>query len=60
MNDTPTFHELKQRLVEEFEREYLTRVLAETARNLSRASRSTGLSRKHIRTLMLKYGLATG
>jgi DNA-binding NtrC family response regulator len=51
------FHELKQHLVEEFERAYLTRVLAESRRNLSRASRSSGLSRKHIRTLIAKYGL---
>jgi DNA-binding NtrC family response regulator len=61
VNDASTalgqFHEEKQRLVEEFERAYLTRVLAESARNISRASRSSGLSRKHLRTLMTKYGL---
>lgn len=54
-----SFHDLKQRLVEEFERAYITRILAESARNLSRASRSSGLSRKHIRTLMAKYGLVS-
>ncbi len=51
------FHELKQNLVEEFERAYLTRVLEEAAMNLSHASRASGLSRKHIRTLMAKYGI---
>ena len=53
------FHELKQHLVEEFERAYLTRVLDEAGMNLSRASRCSGLSRKHIRTLMAKYGMTT-
>lgn len=53
------FHELKQSLVEEFERAYLTRCLDESGMNLSRASRCSGLSRKHIRTLMAKYGMAT-
>lgn len=53
------FHELKQFLVEEFERAYLTRCLDESHMNLSRASRCSGLSRKHIRTLMAKYGMAT-
>lgn len=51
------FHELKQQLVEEFERSYLERVLDAAGMNLSRASRCSGLSRKHIRTLMAKYGL---
>ncbi len=51
------FHELKQHLVEEFERSYLIRVLEEAGMNLSRASRTSGLSRKHIRTLMAKYGV---
>jgi len=52
------FHELKQHLLEEFERAYLARCLDEARMNLSRASRCSGLSRKHIRTLMTKYGMA--
>ena len=53
------YHELKHYLLEEFERAYLTRCLDEASMNLSRASRCSGLSRKHIRTLMAKYGMAT-
>lgn len=52
------YHELKQFLLSEFERAYLTRMLEESAMNVSMASRSSGLSRKHIRTLMSKYGIA--
>jgi DNA-binding NtrC family response regulator len=51
------FHELKEYLVSEFERAYLVRVLEASAMNLSEASRNSGLSRKHIRTLMAKYGM---
>jgi DNA-binding NtrC family response regulator len=50
------FHELKERLVSEFERAYLARCLA-ASENLSAASRMSGLSRKHLRTLMMKYGM---
>ena len=50
------FHELKQYLLDELERAYLTRCLEEAAMNLSAASRASGLSRKHIRTLMSKHG----
>jgi DNA-binding NtrC family response regulator len=53
------FHELKEYLVTEFERAYLVRVLEAAAMNLSQASRCSGLSRKHIRTLMAKYGMVT-
>ncbi len=53
------FHELKQFLLAEFERAYLLRVLEEATMNISMASRSSGLSRKHIRTLMSKHGMAT-
>ncbi len=52
------FHELKEYLVAEFERAYLTRCLEDSAMNISMASRTSGLSRKHIRTLMSKYGMA--
>jgi DNA-binding NtrC family response regulator len=56
--DPGSFHALKQQVVEEFERRYLVRILGESGMNLSRASRCSGLSRKHIRTLMAKYGMA--
>ena len=51
------FHELKAFLLNEFEKAYVERMLEESAMNISRASRTSGLSRKHIRTLMAKYGL---
>ena len=51
------FHELKEYLLSEFERAYLTRVLSEAEMNVSLASRQSGLSRKHLRTLMAKYGM---
>ncbi len=51
------FHELKEFLLAEFERAYLTRCLTESAMNVSAASRQSGLSRKHLRTLMSKYGI---
>jgi len=51
------FHELKEYLLGEFERAYLTRVLGEAEMNVSLASRQSGLSRKHLRTLMAKYGI---
>ncbi len=53
------FHELKEYLVSEFERAYLVRCLEQSSMNVSAASRNSGLSRKHIRTLMVKYGMAT-
>jgi DNA-binding NtrC family response regulator len=54
------FHELKEFLLAEFERAYLTRVLSESEMNVSLASRQSGLSRKHLRTLMAKYGIRRG
>lgn len=53
-----TFHEAKQSLLEEFERDYLVRCLEHARMNVSLASRASGLSRKHIRTLMAKYGIS--
>ena len=52
-----SFHELKEFLLSEFERAYLMRCLSESEMNLSMASRSSGLSRKHLRTLMSKYNI---
>ena len=51
------FHELKEFLLAEFERAYVTRCLTESEMNVSMASRQSGLSRKHLRTLMSKYGI---
>ena len=54
------FHELKEYLLAEFERAYLMRCLGEAEMNVSLASRQSGLSRKHLRTLMAKYGIRRG
>ena len=54
------FLELKQFLVGELERVYIERCLAQSAMNLSRASRLSGLSRKHLRTLIAKHGISRG
>ena len=57
--ETPRKLTAKQReLLEEFERDYLVRCLEAAEMNVSLASRFSGLSRKHIRTLMAKYGIA--
>ena len=52
------FSELKQFMVAELERVYVERLLAEAAMNLSQASRVSGLSRKHLRTLIAKHGIS--
>lgn len=52
------FSELKQVILDELERVYVERCIAESASNLSQASRTSGLSRKHLRTLMAKHGIA--
>jgi DNA-binding NtrC family response regulator len=54
--DAP-FHEVKDLLLREFERAYLSRALRRSAMNVSKASRTSGLSRKHLRALMSKHGL---
>jgi DNA-binding NtrC family response regulator len=51
------FHQVKDHLLREFERAYLARALKRSAMNVSLASRSSGLSRKHLRALMSKHGL---
>jgi DNA-binding NtrC family response regulator len=54
------FSELKQYLVDELERVYVERCLAQASMNLSQASRLSGLSRKHLRTLIAKHGISRG
>ena len=54
------FSELKQFLLGELERAYIERCLVESGMNLSQASRLSGLSRKHLRTLIAKHGISRG
>lgn len=51
-----SFGELKRSLVDQLERAYLERCLAECS-SVSHVSRTSGLSRKHVRTLLTKHGL---
>lgn len=43
--------------VRAFEREYLTRLLHRPQGNIARAAREAGLDRKHLDSLLHKYGL---
>ena len=51
------FKESKDDLIRAFEREYLTRLLAKTKGNIARTARDAGLDRKHLYSLLHKYGL---
>jgi DNA-binding NtrC family response regulator len=57
VNYAGPFKELKDDLVRAFEREYLTRLLSKTRGNIARAARDAGLDRKHLYSLLHKYGL---
>jgi DNA-binding NtrC family response regulator len=54
---TGPFKESKDELIRAFEREYLTRLLAKTRGNIARAARDAELDRKHLYSLLHKYGL---
>ncbi|MGZ3457029.1 MAG: sigma 54-interacting transcriptional regulator [Archangium sp.] len=56
-NEHLTFKDAKEQLLENFEREYVTRVLTRCEGNLSRAARESGLHRKSIERLVKKYQL---
>ena len=51
------FKDCKDELVRAFEREYLTRLLGRTKGNIARAAREAELDRKHLYSLLHKYGL---
>jgi DNA-binding NtrC family response regulator len=52
------FKGAKEKLVERFEQEYLRRLLQRAGGNVARAAREAELDRKHLYTLLHKYGLA--
>jgi DNA-binding NtrC family response regulator len=54
---TGPFKTCKDELVRAFEREYLTRLLGRTKGNIARAAREAELDRKHLYSLLHKYGL---
>jgi len=56
-NEHLSFKDAKEQLLENFEREYVNRVLSRCEGNLSRAARESGLHRKSIERLVKKYQL---
>ena len=54
------FREAKQRVVERFEREYLTRCLSEARGNISQAAKAAGIDYKNFYTKMQQYGIEPG
>ncbi|HEY5927037.1 MAG TPA: sigma 54-interacting transcriptional regulator [Kofleriaceae bacterium] len=54
------YAEAKAVMLHELERRYLADVLAREGGNLSAASRTSGIDRKHLRTLARKHGLVDG
>ncbi|MBT3182225.1 MAG: sigma 54-dependent Fis family transcriptional regulator [Deltaproteobacteria bacterium] len=57
-SDIP-FKDAKQRIVENFEKEYLAELLEKNGNNLSKAAREAKIDRKHLRNLLKKYGIST-
>lgn len=51
------FKEAKAQVVESFEKEYLQELLDRNNGNVSKASREAKIDRKHLRNLLIKYGL---
>ena len=51
------FHEAKVKAIEEFERDYLMRVLAENRGNVSQSARSAQKDRRSFQRLLRKHGL---
>jgi len=52
------FKDCKEELVRMFEREYLSRLLARTQRNIAKSAREAQLDRKYLYALLEKHGLA--
>jgi DNA-binding NtrC family response regulator len=52
------FKEAKQSLIDEFEQEYLQRLLARTGGNISRAARLAGVERHYFKALLKKHAIA--
>ncbi|MHB8417899.1 MAG: sigma 54-interacting transcriptional regulator [Myxococcales bacterium] len=53
-----SFKEAKDQLVSAFEREYLRRLLLRCQGNVARAAREADVDRKHLYSLLKKYGLS--
>lgn len=57
-SDIP-FKDAKQKIVEDFEKEYLKGLLDSHNHNLSKAAREAQIDRKHLRNLLKKYNIPT-
>ncbi len=56
-NPIAPFKEAKRTLIDEFEKDYLSRLLQRTGNNLSRAAALAGIERHYLRDLFRKHGL---
>jgi DNA-binding NtrC family response regulator len=54
------FKEAKEQVIAAFEKEYLSRLLERTERNIARAAREAAIDRKHLYTLLAKHDLDGG
>jgi DNA-binding NtrC family response regulator len=55
---TASFHETKEKLIDDWEREYLTELVRATGGNVARAARRAGLARQYLHRLMRKHRIA--
>ena len=51
------FKDLKNELIEDFERRYLTDLLSRNAQNISQSARNAGIERAYLQRLIRKYGM---
>lgn len=51
------FKEMKNELINKFEKDYVTDLLKKNSRNISRAARDADIERAYLKRLMRKYGL---
>jgi DNA-binding NtrC family response regulator len=54
---TANYKDAKQEVLDQFEREYMARLIAEHNGNISQAARDAGLTRYHLRELLKKHAL---
>ena len=57
MDTNRPFKDVKREIIDAFEKVYVRHLLDRHGGNLSAAERSSGLSRRHLRSLMRKHGL---
>ena len=54
------YKQAKEQLIEEFTREYFTRLFEESGRNVAEMARTAGIARTYAHEVMKKYGLKSG